>query len=61
MFNGYFDVVLADQDLTVPPSWRERAWTSAARFSRHGIPLAVVLVAGLALVGSRLATVASRR
>src|SRR5262249_38503873 len=41
MFNGYFDVVLADQDLTVPPPWHVTLWSLAQR----------VLGSGLALVG----------
>jgi peroxiredoxin len=50
MFNGYFDVVLADQDLTRPPPWRDVLGELHGRFFRSGIVLAAFLAGGLALL-----------
>jgi peroxiredoxin len=60
MFNGYFDVVLADQDLTQPPSWQERVWTNAACSCRHPLTLTAVLAASLLLIGRRLTAFVAR-
>ncbi len=58
MFNGYFDVVLADQDLTRGPSWGETLDAARQRVFRPGFALVVVLAGGLFLlckqVGRRL-------
>jgi hypothetical protein len=46
MFNGYFDVALADQDLTVPRPWYRRAAACAPA-------IAALLVAGVGLLVRR--------
>jgi peroxiredoxin len=55
MFNGYFDVVLADQDLTREPSWAERLDTLRRRLFRPGFALVAVLAGGLFLLRRSLA------
>jgi peroxiredoxin len=55
MFNGYFDVVLADQDLTRPIPWYAALWASARPYFRPGNCFLVVLVGGLYLSRRRLA------
>jgi hypothetical protein len=47
MFNGYFDVVLADQDLTQGPPWREALGELHERFFRTGVGLSAGLAGGL--------------
>jgi peroxiredoxin len=56
MFNGYFDVVLADQDLTRPVPWYAAVWAAIRPFFRPGNCFLVVLVGGLYLTRRRLAT-----
>ncbi len=43
MFNGYFDVVLADQDLTRPDSWLDTLLTKVQPFIASGIALLALL------------------
>ena len=43
MFNGYFDVVLADQDLTAPVPWHSAFWLAAQSVFSPGVCLVVVL------------------
>jgi peroxiredoxin len=50
MFNGYFDVALADQDLTQGPSWAESLDSARRRLFRPGFAVVVVLTGGLFLV-----------
>jgi hypothetical protein len=52
MFNGYFDVVLADQDLTAPVPWHQGAWTVVRPAFSPGIT-AVVVLAGCGFLGRR--------
>jgi hypothetical protein len=54
MFNGYFDVVLADQDLTRGPTWGEALDSARRRVFRPGFALLVVLAGGLFLVRRRV-------
>jgi peroxiredoxin len=49
MFNGYFDVVLADQDLTLPLPWHIRLWARAQAALGSGHALL-----GLSVVGGFL-------
>ena len=49
MFNGYFDVCLADEDLTRGPSWRE----TLGRY--RGVMLLGCVACGLFLVRHRIA------
>jgi hypothetical protein len=51
MFNGYFDVVLADEDLTAGPPWRERV----RQVCPPGAALLVCLAGGLYLGRRRIA------
>ena len=55
MFNGYFDVVLADEDLTAPRPWGERAWQAAAVVGRPGVALLACAAGGLYLGRKRIA------
>jgi peroxiredoxin len=43
MFNGYFDVVLADEDMTRPVPWWERLWEGAQRVCRPPVAVLGVL------------------
>jgi peroxiredoxin len=54
MFNGYFEVVLADQDLTQGRSWSEMMDDARRRVFRPGFALLVVLAGGLFLVRKRV-------
>jgi hypothetical protein len=47
MFNGYFDVVLADQDLTAPIPWHVAVATTVGRFFSPGVTLLLVLAGGV--------------
>jgi hypothetical protein len=49
MFNGYFDVVLADQDLTQPIPRHARLWPLVRPFFSPGVCLLVVIAGGLFL------------
>jgi hypothetical protein len=55
MFNGYFDVALADEDLTQTPPWRQRLADAVRRLFSPGAALLIVLAGGLFLVRSRRA------
>jgi hypothetical protein len=45
MFNGYFEVALADQDLTRPASWLEQVRTTLGKIMLAWV---VILVSGVA-------------
>jgi len=49
MFNGYFDIVLADQDLTAPIPWHTRLWTTLRPCFHPAIVLVVALAGSLYL------------
>ncbi len=49
MFNGYFDVVLADQDLTQGPTWAERLDAVRRGVFRPGVAVLAVMAGGLFL------------
>jgi peroxiredoxin len=53
MFNGYFDVVLADEDRTQGRPWRETLGEIHERFFRTGLVLSFVLAGALALLKAR--------
>jgi hypothetical protein len=55
MFNGYFDVVLADEDRTRPVSWSERAWESAQGLGNPGVARLLCFVGCTILSRQRLA------
>ncbi len=55
MFNGYFDVALADEDLTVPVPWNRVAWETAKGTCRPGVAVLMCLVGGVYLVRRRVA------
>jgi peroxiredoxin len=55
MFNGYFDMVLADQDLTRPVPWYCTAWQTAQGVCQPGVSLLACLAGGLYLVRRRVA------
>ena len=55
MFNGYFDVCLADEDLTRPVAWQARAWEAGRRVCRPGVAVLICLVGGLYLGRKRIA------
>jgi hypothetical protein len=55
MFNGYFDVALADEDLTAPKPWRETAWEAAARVCRPWVAVLACVTGGLYLGRKRIA------
>jgi peroxiredoxin/mono/diheme cytochrome c family protein len=46
MFNGYFDVALADQDLARPPTWREMIGTTLRNSARLAIMVAFSVLGG---------------
>jgi hypothetical protein len=55
MFNGYWDVVLADQDLTRAPGWGEAAWSAARSVCRPPVALLALVVGGVYLSRRRIA------
>jgi hypothetical protein len=55
MFNGYFDVVLADQDLTRESAWPWVLWRRAQALCRPQAALLAVLFGGIFLARRRLA------
>jgi peroxiredoxin len=55
MFNGYFDAVLADQDLMQPVPWYRPMWETAQRVCQPGVALLACLVGGLYLGRRRIA------
>jgi peroxiredoxin len=55
MFNGYFDVVLADEDLTIPVPWYRLAWKTAQSVCRPGLAVLACLAGGLFLGRRRVA------
>ncbi len=54
MFNGYFDVALADEDLTRPVPWYVPVWETAKGVCRPGMTLLVCLAGGLYLGRRRI-------
>src|SRR5262249_21821363 len=54
MFNGYFDVALADEDLTAPVPWYRAAWTMLREAGRPGVSLILCVVCGLYLSRRRI-------
>jgi hypothetical protein len=54
MFNGYFDVVLADQDMTRPAPWCTSLWARARSIFSPGVSFLLVLGAGLYLTRRRI-------
>jgi peroxiredoxin len=54
MFNGYFDVALADEDRTQEAPWGQRLASVARRIFTPGVALLVVLAGGLFLVRGRV-------
>ena len=57
MFNGYFDVVLADQDLTRPVPWTTKIGNAVRRFFSPGIGLVLILGISLFLTRRRFGKV----
>jgi peroxiredoxin len=56
MFNGYWDVALADEDLTAPVPWHQQAWGLMQRvIPGPGVALLVCLAGGLYLGRRRIA------
>lgn len=55
MFNGYFDVALADEDLRAPVPWHARAWAAAAWACRPTAALLACAAGGLYLGRRRVA------
>jgi hypothetical protein len=55
MFNGYFDVALADQDLTKETPGRAELRAALRTVGQPGVAVAVVLLGSLFLVGRRVA------
>src|SRR5262249_54253026 len=55
MFNGYFDVALADEDLTRPAPWYAAAGETAKAVFRPGTALLACLAGGLYLGRRRVA------
>ncbi len=55
MFNGYFDVVLSDQDLTRPVPWHRVVWEMAQAMCPPGMALLACMAGGLYLGRRRLA------
>jgi peroxiredoxin len=53
MFNGYYEVVLADQDLTRPIPWHTALWAKVRPIFSLRFSLAIALVCGFYLVGRR--------
>jgi thiol-disulfide isomerase/thioredoxin len=54
MFNGYFDVCLADEDLTRPVAWNVAVWREARKVFRPRLAFVAVLAGGLFLGWGRL-------
>jgi peroxiredoxin len=54
MFNGYFDVVLDDQDLTRPAPWHVTLRSATRSIFRPEVCVLLVLAGGLCLVRQRL-------
>jgi hypothetical protein len=54
MFNGYFDIALADQDLTQPPTWAETLDDLRHRIFRPGFAAVVLLAGGVFLARKRV-------
>ena len=54
MFNGYFDVVLADQDLTAPVPWHVAWWLTVRSILSPGVCLLVVLACTFFLTRRRI-------
>jgi peroxiredoxin len=54
MFNGYFDVALAEEDLTRPVPWGARLAGAVRRVFRPGVALLTVVAGSLVLVRGRL-------
>ena len=55
MFNGYFDVVLADEDLTRPEPSAKQAWRGVRPCFQPKVALAIVVLGGVYLTRRRLA------
>ncbi len=55
MFNGYFDVVLEDEDLQREATWPRRAWRAAQATCRPPVTALMVLAGGAYLGRRRLA------
>ncbi len=60
MFNGYFDVVLADQDLTRPIPWHATAWGALQSICSPGVALLTIVTNGLYLTRRRIAALVRR-
>ncbi len=60
MFNGYFDVVLADQDLTAPVPWTHTLWSALRPVFSPGVSLLAVLFGGLFLTRRRIGALLTR-
>jgi hypothetical protein len=56
MFNGYFDVVLADEDLTREAAWHRVLWRRARAVGRPPVAALLLLVGGVYLSRRRLAS-----
>lgn len=56
MFRGYFDLVLADQDLTRPAPVLVRTWQAVRSFFRPGVAFLLVGLGGTYLARRRLAS-----
>jgi hypothetical protein len=54
MFNGYFDVALADEDLTRPVPALVRAWRSVRFLGQPGISVLLIGLGGIYLLRCRL-------
>jgi peroxiredoxin len=54
MFNGYFDVALADEDLTAPVPWYRAAWSMMQGTGRPIVALFACVVGGLYLGRRRI-------
>ena len=54
MFNGYFDVVLADEDLTQPAAWHATLWACSPRITPW-----VVIAGSVFLLRRRIAAFAA--
>jgi len=55
MFNGYFDVALADEDLTRPVPWYSSVWRVARDVCRPGVTVLMCVAGGLYLMRRRVA------
>ncbi|HWG44482.1 MAG TPA: redoxin domain-containing protein [Gemmataceae bacterium] len=60
MFNGYFDLVLADEDLTRPIPWNMRLAQGMRAFFRPGVAGLLFIIGGLYLSRRRLASLVTR-